>query len=51
MRQVYPEDYSCILPPRSSAGGLFIGNLEAAQNLQTLQSKDPLSQSTASRPS
>jgi protein-tyrosine phosphatase len=37
--QVYPEDYSCILEPVDGKGGLFIGNLEAAQNMNTLKSK------------
>ena len=39
MNQVYPEDYSCILPPQHNKGGLYIGNLEAAQNKHTLNSK------------
>jgi len=38
MHQVYPEDYSCIIPPQQDRGGLFIGNLEAAQNKHTLHS-------------
>lgn len=36
--QVYPEDYSCILESIDGKGGLFIGNLEAAQNPNTLKS-------------
>ena len=37
MNHPYPEDYSPIL--RTHNNTLFIGNLEAAQNLNTLQSK------------
>lgn len=36
--QTYPEDYSCILEPQANSGGLFIGNLEAAQSTRTLSS-------------
>ena len=36
--KTYPEDYSCIIPPKGETGGIFIGNLEAAQNTNTLQS-------------
>ena len=35
---VYQQDYSCILDPINERGGLYIGNLEAAQNATTLQS-------------
>ena len=35
--QVFPEDYSCIVEPINDKGGLYIGNLEAAQNLNTLR--------------
>lgn len=35
---IYEEDYSCVLDPVNSVGGIYIGNLEAAQNLQTLKS-------------
>lgn len=35
---VYEEDYSCVLDPKDGIGGIFIGNLEAAQNLKTLRS-------------
>lgn len=38
LQKTYPEDYSCILPPQGDKGGLYIGNLEAAQNTNTLQS-------------
>lgn len=35
---VYEEDYSCVLDPVNGVGGIFIGNLEAAQNIKTLKS-------------
>ena len=38
---VYPPDYSCILDPQGDRGGLYIGNLEAAQSTTILQSKQP----------
>ena len=38
-QKTYPEDYSCILQPQGETGGLYIGNLQAAQNINTLQSK------------
>lgn len=46
---VYQQDYSCILDPQDDRGGLFIGNLEAAQNATTLQSTPTPTQSTPSR--
>lgn len=42
-QQVYPEDYSCIIEPVDGKGGLFIGNLEASQNLNTLRSNQTIS--------
>jgi len=36
--QIYPEDYSCIIEPQQGKGGIYIGNLEAAQNINTLHS-------------
>lgn len=36
---VYEEDYSCIIEPNNGRGGIFIGNLEAAENAKTLKSK------------
>lgn len=33
----YPEDIECILEPAGRTGGLWIGNLEAAQNASTLK--------------
>lgn len=35
---VYPEDIECVHDPVNGKGGIYIGNLEAAQNLQTLKS-------------
>ena len=35
---VYEEDYSCIVHPQNGKGGIFIGNLEASQNIKTLKS-------------
>jgi len=43
-QQVYPEDYSCIFDPVDGKGGLYIGNLEAAQNLPNLKSTTTLTQ-------
>lgn len=40
---VYEEDYSCVLDPVNGVGGIFIGNLEAAQNIKTLRSTLSLS--------
>ena len=37
-KTVYPEDIECVHDPINGKGGIFIGNLEAAQNLQTLKS-------------
>jgi hypothetical protein len=34
---VYPEDIECVLDSNNGAGGIFIGNLEASQNLLTLK--------------
>lgn len=35
---IYPEDIECVHDPINGKGGIFLGNLEAAQNLQTLKS-------------
>lgn len=37
---VYPEDITCIVEPTNGKGAIFIGNLEAAQNINTLQSSN-----------
>ena len=34
--EVYPEDIECVRDPVGGAGGIYISNLEAAQNLRTL---------------
>jgi len=36
---VYEEDIQCVHDPVDGKGGIFIGNLEAAENLKTLNSK------------
>ena len=40
---VYQEDIECVHDPVNGKGGIFVGNLEAAENLQTLKSKLSLS--------
>jgi len=35
---VYPEDIECVHEPVNGKGGIWIGNLEAAENIQTLKS-------------
>jgi len=35
---VYPEDIECVHEPTNGKGGIYVGNLEAAENLQTLKS-------------
>lgn len=40
METVYPEDIECIVEPINGKGGLFIGNLEAAQSTKTLRRND-----------
>ena len=37
---VFPEDISCVFEGDSNKGAIFIGNLEAAENLETLKSKN-----------
>lgn len=34
---VYPEDIQCIIDPINGRGGIFISNVEAAQNPLTLK--------------
>jgi len=34
--QVYREDIECVRDPVAGVGGIYISNLEAAQNLRTL---------------
>jgi hypothetical protein len=31
--QVFPEDIDCVIEPSHSTGAIYIGNLEAAENL------------------
>lgn len=35
---VYPEDMECVLEGEQNKGAIFIGNLEAAESLETLKS-------------
>lgn len=48
-KTVYAEDISCIVETRSSQGSIFIGNLEAAENLNTLKSTHELMQNFKSK--
>jgi hypothetical protein len=34
---VYPEDIECVIESNNGIGGIYIGNLEASQNLLTLK--------------
>jgi hypothetical protein len=34
---VYPEDIECIVDSNNGVGGIYIGNLEASENLHTLK--------------
>lgn len=36
--QVFPEDIDCVLEPSQGLGAIYIGNLEAAENPETLRS-------------
>lgn len=47
-RTVYPEDIECVWEPQNNKGGIYIGNLEASQNLMTLKSTSPLTKSMES---
>ena len=38
----YEEDIQCIIPPQQGKGAIFISNLEAASNPQTLASTSDL---------
>ena len=48
-KMVYPEDIECVHEPINSKGGIYVGNLEAAENLQTLKSNFPFIQNLVSR--
>jgi hypothetical protein len=45
----FEEDIQCIVHPRNNKGAIYISNLEAASNPATLQSSNPITQSTPSR--
>ena len=34
----YEEDIECVVTEKNGRGGIFLGNVEAAQNLATLKS-------------
>lgn len=40
--QVFPEDIDCVFDSDSERGAIFVGNLEAAENLDTLKSTNNL---------
>ncbi len=46
--QVFPEDLECVLEATNNQGAIFIGNLEAAENLHTLKSNYNSTQSMES---
>lgn len=46
---VFPEDIECVLQPANGKGGIFIGNLEAAESLTTLKSTPAATQNSTSR--
>ena len=39
---MYYENYSCIVEPQNGVGGIYIGNLESAENIKTLRSNNIL---------
>lgn len=45
--QKFPEDIECVLEPVGGCGGLYLSNIEAAQNPRTLQSTASAMQGTA----
>lgn len=45
LQQKFPEDIQCILEPLRGVGGIFISNIEAAENPKTLESTPRLNQS------
>lgn len=46
---VYPIDIECVHEPTNGKGGIYVGNLEAAENLPTLKSTSLSIQNSASR--
>ena len=36
-QKVFPEDIQCVLDPSGNKGGIYISNVEAAQNVRTLK--------------
>ena len=37
-KTVYPEDIECVWEPVKGKGAIYIGNLEASENIRTLKS-------------
>lgn len=35
--KAFPEDIQCVLDPINGKGGIYISNVEAAQNIHTLK--------------
>ena len=35
--KTFPEDIECVMDPVNGKGGIYISNVEAAQNLKTLK--------------
>lgn len=44
----FPEDIECVYQPLNGKGAIFISNIEAASNPQTLASKEPITKSMES---
>lgn len=36
--KTFPEDIECILEPKNGKGGIFVSNIEVAENPSTLKS-------------
>jgi hypothetical protein len=49
LMQKFPEDIECVVEPRSGRGGLYISNIEVAENPRTLESTTRSIQGSASR--
>ena len=39
MPEKFPEDIKCIIDPVEGKGGIYVSNIEVAENPKTLQSK------------
>lgn len=38
LMRTFPEDIECIIEPKNGKGGIYVSNIEAAENPKTLQS-------------